>query len=103
MRTTKQAKDRFEVIFVGDQDSYKTIWFNGVKEFDSSDSIMIEDVLHSIAERVNVYDGIDSMVVETFSLKGDAITSDIPKDVNTVEALREWHLNTYGTEIENGW
>lgn len=103
MHTTKPVKNKFEVIFVGDQDSYKTIWFNGVKEFDSSDSIMIEDVLNSIAERVNVYSGIDSMVVETFNLTGDASTSDIPEDVNTVEALREWHLNTYGTEIANGW
>lgn len=92
-----------EVIFVKDQDSYKTIWVNGIKECDSSDSVIIEDVLHMIENHVNNNEGIKSMTVETFSLCGDASTSDIPDEVNTVEALEEWHLNTFESEIESGY
>lgn len=93
---------KLELIHVKDQDSYNSIWINGVREIHSSDNLLSEDILHMIEKFVNENNGITEMNVYTFQLY-DVWTVDIPKNVHTVEDLKKWHLESTGEEIVTGW
>ena len=91
------------ILFVSDQDSYKTIWVNGEKHYDSSDSIMLEDILWMVSGAVsNCSGGCSAITVNTFSMN-EASTSDIPDYVNDVDSLCDWYQEFTGEEIEKGW
>lgn len=88
----------YTILFAQDDNSYTTIWINGIKEWDATDNIRIEDILW----RVSQLGRINSFVVNTYNLC-DINVSDIPESVNTAETLCEWYLETTGEEIEEGW
>ena len=89
------------ILFVSDEDSYKTMWINGERVFDGSDGVRIEDVLWTISNKFNE-NPAERVEVRTFSMY-DASTSDIPDSVNDCENLESWYLDQTGEEIEVGW
>jgi hypothetical protein len=93
---------KLKVIMVCDQDSYKTIFFNGKREFEDSDTVIIQDVLRAIQEHIEESGGVTEMVVDTFELY-DASVSEIPQEVNTVESLEAWYRENFDTEISPGY
>jgi hypothetical protein len=92
------------ILFVSDEDGYKTMWIDGERCFDSSDGIMIEDVLHVIAHTFNrsYTNPANKINVRTYKMY-EAGTGQIPDDVNDSDRLETWYQDTTGEEIEDGW
>ena len=87
-----------EVIFAGDQDSYCTCWMNGEAWFTSSDNYNADDAFQLVERWCEQNGGISTMKVYVFRLY-DASTGDIPANVNSVESLSAWYLETTGQEL----
>ena len=93
--------EKLTVVFAVDQDSYATLWFNGVKKIESSGSMIPEDLLHMIADFVQTSGGVSEVKVHTYDLY-EASTGDIPDSVNDAESLEKWYLETTGEELLEG-
>ena len=90
-----------KILHVKDQNSYRSIWFNKEKVCDSSDGLMIEDVLHLMADFVN-QNCVERVEVNTYNL-WDVSTSDIPDCVKDEESFIKWHFERTGEAPEEGW
>ena len=90
---------KLNILLASDQDSYRTLWLNGIKVRESSDSIYLEDILYMIEDFVNENGSITDMNVEAYDLY-ETNTSEIPEEINTGEELCSWYLETTGEELE---
>ena len=90
---------KLSILLASDQDGYQTLWLNGIKVRDSSDSIFLEDIFDMFEEFVNENGSITEMDVETYDLY-EVNSSEIPEEISTGEELCSWFLETTGEELD---
>lgn len=87
-----------KILIASDEDSYKTLWIDGEKKFDSSDG-NIDDVIRILNESY-LNKKPETIEFKNYNLY-EASTFDIPDHVSTSEELSQWYEELTGEELSD--